>query len=98
MDDVEISARLAFAIGYAPKDISHVNPPHDMRIIVPFGNGWRLFSYKFPSVIWPIAERFDCFPAKIGEEWRAGSGSCYLNADTAAKAVALAVIKHCEGK
>ena len=73
MDDVEISARLAFAIGYAPKDIGHFNPPQDMRIIVPFGNGWRLFSYTSPSVIWPIAERFNCFPMKLGNKWCAVS-------------------------
>jgi len=37
MSDAEISRRLALAIGYAPNDIGHFNPPHDMRIVVPFG-------------------------------------------------------------
>jgi len=34
MSDAEISRRLALAIGYAPNDIGHFNPPHDMRIVV----------------------------------------------------------------
>lgn len=97
MNDAEISRRLALAIGWKESDIVDYTSYGyvGIRTIPPV---LRMFSYKFPSVIWPIAERFDCFPAKIGEEWRAGSGSCYMNADTAAKAVALAVIKHCEGK
>lgn len=96
MTDAEISRRLALAIGYAPKDIGRFNPPHDMRIVVPFGNGWRLFSYKSPSVIWPIAERFNCFPEFDGSEWRAWTIVPHF-ADTAAKAVALALIKAYEG-
>lgn len=98
MTDAEISRRLALAIGYAPEDIGHFNPPHDMRIVVPFGNGWRLFSYKSPSVIWPIAERFNKWPRKEGDVWKCDpSFTASITADTAAKAVALAVIKHHEG-
>ena len=59
----------------------------------------RQFDYRDPAVIWPIAERFNCFPmASIGG-WCAyfDCTDITADADTAAKAVALAVIKAHEG-
>jgi len=55
-----------------------------------------IFDYRNPLVIWPIAERFNCFPIKVEGGWTAWSGARYCTADTAAKAVALAVIKRFE--
>lgn len=58
---------------------------------------WHAFDYRDPVVIWPIAERFDCFPMRFENGWCVWSDGCFPTADTAAKAVALAVIKRCEG-
>lgn len=93
MTDAEISRRLARAIGWKGPDIIDY-PGLDYvgirtRIVAPCV---RFFSYKFPTVIWPIAERFNCFPIRVEEGWIAWSGDRYCTADTAAKAVALAVI------
>ncbi len=98
MTDAEISRRLALAIGWKGSDIVDY-PGLDYvgirtRIIAPCV---RFFSYKFPTVIWPIAERFDCFPMRFENGWCVWSDGCFPTADTAAKAVALAVIKRCEG-
>lgn len=60
----------------------------------------RVFDYHDPAVIWPIAERFNAFPLWGGSTWFAAVKKdihpvkrIALQADTAAKAVALAVIK-----
>lgn len=60
--------------------------------------GWRTFDYRDPAVIWPIAERFDAFPTlRHGRGWLSQIAPLCpapgFYADTAAKAVALAVIK-----
>lgn len=94
MTDAEISRRLALAIGWKGEQI--IDYPGQEYIGLPvwiFGDRIKLFSYRWPSVIWPIAERFNAFPAKWQNEWNAGGGW----QDTAAKAVALAVIKAHEG-
>ena len=99
MTDAEISRRLALAIGWkADKirlaaDASYITVPagpYDMQ---------RLFDYRDPSVIWPIAERFYCFPVRIKQRWAAQKQdiSPIVWADNAAKAVALAVIEAHEG-
>lgn len=102
MTDAQVSKALALAIGWQKSEIIDY-PNQDYvgirtKIVTPCV---RFFSYKFPAVIFPIAERFDCFPAHIGGgEWRAyplPSSTRPVFADTAAKAVALAVIKHREG-
>ena len=109
MTDAEISRKLALAIGWS--DADHEDP--DVVIFcaplsgqyledhcaVWFEQDWRTFDYRDPSVIWPIAERFNCFPMRIEDGWGAWAGVCFSTADTAAKAVALAVIKaHKESK
>jgi len=97
MTDAEISRTLALAIGWKKSDIVDY-PGQDYvgirtKILAPCV---RLFSYKFPTVIWPIAERFNCFPIRVEAGWIAWSGVRYYAAniatDAAAKAVALAVI------
>lgn len=102
--DAEISRRLALAIGYLPEDVKVLgqNIAAVWRSHSQIGfacEGWYVFSYTSPAVIWPIAERFDCFPNRWDEsgpkQWVAlgpGMVKC-VYADTAAKAVALAVIK-----
>jgi len=106
MNDAEISRRLALAIGW---DVLPVSGGDDRACVVDHANQIdRYFDYRDPAVIWPIAERFDCFPSRTPWEapasWSAffddslNSGRTeYVEAETAAKAVALAVIKHHEG-
>jgi hypothetical protein len=104
MTDLEIDRALALAIGWREdqmrvlggtlwlktNDFPHMSngPP-----LIP----WRMFSHKSPAVIWPIAERYDCFPWRMISDWQAETCDPDLhgtaNADTAAKAVALAVIR-----
>lgn len=102
MTDAEISRRLALAIGWQESDIIDY-PGQDYvgirtMMVTPCV---RLFSFKFPTVIWPIAERFNCFPRYYTSTntWACSPAQWAANqdADTAAKAVALAVIKHHEG-
>lgn len=103
MTDAEISRRLALAIGYKPKQIRI-----EKRNVLVWNKqtipgfefiGWHKFDYFDPTVIWPIAERFDCFPsmwegegAKAWDVW-IDADERFVYAETAAKAVALAVIK-----
>lgn len=112
MTDAEISRRLALAIGWEESDIIDYPGQDYVGIRTSIVTTCvRLFSFKFPTVIWPIAERLDCFPEKMrsGGLWAAPVFDAKANgrppypmlrweySDTAAKAVALAVIKHCEG-
>lgn len=99
--DAEISRRLALAIGWKSRDVRF---SEDRRYITvpagPFGMR-RQLDYRDPAVIWPIAERFDCFPEKWPPDYKTwaswlyteSTGGVDVYADTAAKAVALAVIK-----
>lgn len=97
MTDAEISRRLALAIGWEERSVQHFNPPHDNRIVIWTGDNFRIFDYRDPAVIWPIAERFDCFPVQAnhykGRGWIVLPGTIDDVQETAAKAVALAVIK-----
>lgn len=77
----------------------------DAECKVWFLGGWVRFDYRDPAVYAPIAERFNAFPQKmrLGPLWAApvtpdGKRPEYPllrweYADTAAKAVALAVIR-----
>lgn len=94
--DAEISRRLALAIGW-PKVYYHQH--HDgYYISVRDGSSihFKRFDYRNPDVIWPIAERFDCFPSKVAcgdtTGWLVLPGVASDIQPTAAKAVALAVI------
>ena len=97
MTDAEISRRLALAIGWSDSDI--LLRRGDLISVVT-DSGWaRYFDYRDPAVIWPIAERFYCFPVRIKQRWAAQKQdiSPIVWADNAAKAVALAVIEAHEG-
>ena len=99
LTDAEISRRLALAIGW-----------NEMQLAMDWGNTnrlraldadvgfYRYFDYRDPAVIEPIAERFDCFLWKAEGSWYAATGYIRCESDTAAKAVALAVIKAKEQK
>lgn len=104
MTDAEISRRLALAIGYKPKAALRnlAGGISVLRDASPQGyavRGWYHFDYRDPSVIWPIAERFNLFPGRWQDSWEVWDDDLGIevSADTAAKAVALAVIKHHEG-
>jgi len=105
MTDIEISRQLALAIGYLPE---HVKVDRGFvwvsrSFVTSSGitwETWQIFTHDDPSVIWPIAERFDCFPIRGGEDGLWVSSVNYSNfqhSDSAAKAVALAVISRSEG-
>jgi len=93
MTDLEIDKTLALAIGWKADQIGVANGQVFVNRQQQNGSPYSdaiYFSHKDPTVIWPIAERFDCFPYRVMGGWAAGVEAAY--ADTAAKAVALAVI------
>lgn len=95
MTDAEISRRLALAIGRPFAERSIVRP---LALVFCDGmTGGREFDYRDPAVIWPIAEQFDAFPTmRHGRGWLSQIAPLCPHptfyTDTAAKAVALAVI------
>ena len=102
MTDLEINRRLALAIGWREDEISEwVNGT--VRIDLWKRSGGlalrKFFDYRYCNVIWPIAERFDLFPSRLAGVWVIyTSKGGLIRADTAKKAVALAVIAmHEEG-
>ena len=98
MTDLEISKALALVIGWPADAVvifayetqvrTYKNPLDPARCT------WRVFDYTDWNVIGPIAEKFDCFPFKTGNEWWAAIGNSEIAAreDTPQKAIALAVI------
>lgn len=103
MTDIEISKALALAIGYLPEHVRVVDWGNGgfvgSFITVMHGRIWRTFDYRDWFVIGPIAERYDRFPSReynnysMVPYWVAGKGIFSATADTAAKAIALAVIR-----
>ncbi len=104
MNDLEISKALSLAIGWKVHQILIEN--NSLLICVKVATltnnaYWRRFDYRDPAVIWPIAERHNSFPLKSKLKERGWfsrssksplSGSYMRHGDTAAKAVALAII------
>jgi len=99
-----ISRRLALAIGWREDQLFNEHDGSYTSVNLsshPFIQTWKDFDYRDPLVIWPIAERFNCFPyalrdkdQKLTGRWNAwASAGIDISADTAATAVALAVIK-----
>ena len=94
MTDTEISKALALAIGWPESDIDASNSSVHVCFEVAtleYPPTWRLFDYKIPDIIWPIAKATNNFPSMVaGGLWCSGwSGP---SAETPEKAVALAVI------
>ncbi len=99
MTDAEINRHLALAIGWKAEQMEASavcdgvilpNPDH--------GENYRVFDYRDPTVIWPVAERYKCFPDHCADDRGDWFAWCrrihdFVHADTAAKAVALAVIE-----
>jgi len=101
MTDAQISKALALAIGWQESDLYQGG---DGSYVAVRRSGvfdtWKVFDYTDETVIWRVAERFDCWPYLLTRDgtWRAvfkdrdGLYMTEAEADTAAKAVALAVI------
>ena len=93
----DISRCLALAIGWRDDQLFNDHDGSYTSVNLsnhPFIQTWKDFDYRDPLVIWPIAERFDCFPWKSGGMWKANNDGGELQVATyAARAVALAVIK-----
>lgn len=100
--DAEISRRLALAIGW-PEEAFYKGGDGSfvaLALLHSSGCSWKDFDYRDPAVYAPIAERFNAFPVWGGSTWFAAVkkdihpvNRIAVQADTAAKAVALAVIK-----
>ncbi len=78
MTDLEINKALALAIGWTEDrlDTEGLLDPdvaifggggqHEVdEVKVWNGEQWRTFDYRDPAVIWPIAERYGCFPSDM---------------------------------
>lgn len=76
--DLAIDEALALAIGWRREQMREhlgalwlpgrgdvMQPPCDVPPLWP----WLRFSHKDPAVIWPIAERFNAFPARMERGW-----------------------------
>ena len=98
LTDLEINKRLALAIGWKEPQMQDGAFNCALLICVEVATlsshaHWRRFDYRDPAVIWPIAERYDAFPIKTESSWWAITSEASVISDTAAKAVALAVIE-----
>lgn len=101
----DISVRLALAIGWPEHKIYDEGDGSFCSINIsdmPPIKVWRDFDYRDPAVIWPIAERFDCFPIRVntvqGKGWIVQPYLTGFASETAAQAVALSVIAAKEAK
>lgn len=101
MTDLELSKALALAIGWKTAMLLPSTAcPSLQQCWVYTGNKWRAFDYRDPLVIWPIAERYNCFPYALRDavgftgRWNVLVNGLDHDADTAAKAVALAAIRN----
>lgn len=100
MSDPEININLALAIGYRPQDVRRApDASNVIEVNRPnvYGDSWWRLDFASPTVIWPIAERYDAFPITNSVNWWVPGchrldRSVGPQTDTVAKAVALAVI------
>jgi len=97
--DIEINKALALSIGYLPEHVRVVDWGNGPFVQVLYDGRWCGFDYRQPHTIFQIAERYNCFPSQeysfIRNElyWKARKGEFEATADTAAEAIALAVIR-----
>lgn len=100
-EHAEVSRSLALAIGWKHDDVQMVMAMHGMPAyceVWPWGKAcggnWKPFDYRDIDVIWPIAERFNCFPSICSLGWISYFDCTSKSSigDTAALAVARAVI------
>lgn len=103
-EHAEISRRLALAIGWPESKLYSEGDGSFVSINIsdmPPIKIWRDFDYRDELIAWRVAERFNCFPyalrendGKLTGRWNAWvSLGKDIQADTAALAVAMAVIK-----
>lgn len=98
-DHTAISKELALAIGHRNTYMEEEDGTLYVRTeAVESVMAWFPFDYRDPAIIWPIAERFDCFPYKTASgNWTtsllAPSGATEHGVKSAALAVALTVIQ-----
>lgn len=69
-----INRELAYAVGHHPsnvfvveKSINDESDGDEVAVETDTADGGKAvfrFDYRDPAIIWPIAERFDCFPYK----------------------------------
>lgn len=106
-DHAAISRRLALAIGWPEHKLYSEGDGSFCSINIsdmPPIKIWRDFDYRAFDVIWPIAERFNAFPHRnrpmgLSGQWYAFTSNWIdVKADTAALAVAMAVIRAKEAK
>ena len=92
MTDIEINKALALAIGWQSDQIIEYEGQAYIGLPVVFNSpGTKLFDYRFTSIIWPIAKRYNCFASRWRDEgWCVGLRLAVF--DTPEKAVAMAVI------
>ena len=99
MTDIEISKAMALSIGYLPEHVRMVDWGNGPFVQVLYDGSWCGFDYRQPHTIFQIAERYNCFPSReynnysMVPYWVAGKGIFSATAETAAKAIALAVIR-----
>lgn len=87
-DHLEISHKLALAIGWKPEQMDVYD---DELWIERLHNLRRRFDYRDWAVIGPIAERYNCFPWRCGSQWTSHPMGGW--GDTPQHAIALAVIE-----
>jgi hypothetical protein len=95
-EHADISRRLAIAIGWPKHKIYDEGDGSFCSINtsdMPPIKVWRDFDYRDPAVIWPIAERFDCFPAKFEstQTWACSISQWGISKDTETAALAVAI-------
>ena len=90
MNDLELSRKLALAIGYREH---HAQDHGTNALWVLRNSNWKMFDYRDWNVIGPIAQRYDCFPYKWNGFWEPMGTDTYVYADTPQRAIALAVIQ-----
>jgi hypothetical protein len=111
MTNQEIDYALALAIGYPADRVRYWPLDSSLAFVqvwnsslrgdgpMPFG-GWQRFNHTDPAVIWPVAERFDCFPRQSSlsepDWWTVLKDGACADSNCAATATALAVIRHCK--
>ena len=101
MTDIEIDLALALAIGWGKYDVCDSVLTGNVLVFwreAGCMSKWIPFSHKDWSVIGPIAERYDCFPERVTDNYWFSSLGAHLGlrdsyADTPQKAIAMAVIQ-----
>ena len=97
MTDIEINKALALAIGWKESSMQVSALDNLYLLVANPTTRFRVFDYRDWNVIGPIAEKYNCFPYRVGlggsSEWCIAKANVYRHyADTPQKAIALAVI------